>query len=83
MHAEIIALDHGHDQSAIAFLGKPYKAIKGRVKHFRLKTMWVAEKIVEGLTSLYYIKSKDNQADLFTKLLGKADVLRHTKVVLG
>ena len=72
------------NQSVIKFLTNPNNvSVSGRVKHFRLKLMWVKEQITDGLVKLIYVRSKDNTADVLTKLLARIEHTRHADVLLG
>jgi hypothetical protein len=47
------------------------------VKHIRYRYHYVKQQVRDGIIQLSYIPSKDNVADLFTKVLGRIDFIRH------
>ena len=55
------------NESAIALAN--HKMIKHRTKHIALKYDWIREQIEEGQITVKHKSTKENVADLFTKIL--------------
>jgi hypothetical protein len=47
------------------------------IKHIEIRYHYIREQIELGTIKLYYVPTKDNVADMFTKNLGPIDFLRH------
>ena len=53
-----------------------------RSKHIRIKYHYVRQQVQDGVMSLEYVKTKDNVADLFTKILPFPLFSAHCNTVL-
>ena len=51
----------------------------GRLKHIQTRYLWVQERVAQKALTLATVASKENVADLLTKMLSWADVRRHMK----
>jgi len=54
-----------------------------RNKHINIRYYFIKDLVHDKIIELYYIKSADNPADLFTKNLGKMKYHRHALFILG
>ena len=69
------------NQGAISLSHDPTQHSKAR--HIYLKEMFVREKVRSGEIILKYIRSKDNLADFFTKLLPRVAFMKFRKMLMG
>jgi hypothetical protein len=74
MHMESVQIFEDND-GAIKWSHSQERA--GRMKHIDQKFLWIREKLKDGCISISYVKSEDNTADLFTKTLCGAALLKH------
>jgi hypothetical protein len=66
------------DNIGVIFMGE-YISISQRTKHVDVRAKFVTEMIVEGILKVVFVRLEDNDADIFTKNLGKDLHQEHAK----
>ena len=64
---------------ASAALGIVSRQGLGKVRHLRVQYLWIQERVRKGDLAMKKVPGAENPADLLTKHLAAADMLRHTE----
>ena len=56
--------------------------VTARTKHFRLRWHYIRQQVRDGVIRMEYIPTKENTADLFTKILPPVDFKRHRDTMI-
>jgi hypothetical protein len=71
---------HADNQSSIKYAES--KELHGRMKHIDVKTLFVRDKIVDGTVKLQFTPSKENRADILTKVVPR-EIFQTHKTNIG
>ena len=64
------------DNTGAIFIAKN-ASTKGRTKHMDIRFHFVRELIEDNIIEIKFVKSDDNTADMFTKNMSRATLLKH------
>ena len=62
-----------------ATLGTMSRRANGKMRHMRVGSLWIQQKVEEGELGLGKVNGPDNPADLMPKYLGKAAIEKHIR----
>ena len=66
-----------YDNVGAIFLSNNAKAC-ARTKHIDIRYHFIREHVVDGLVEIVFVRSEENDADIFTKNVGKAPYEKHS-----
>ena len=64
-----------------AAIGTVHRRGNGKLRHVRVGTLWVQERVEEGDLAVKKVKGEDNPADLCTKHLATAKVMKFMAMI--
>ena len=70
------------DNMGAIFMSKNINT-SSRSKHIDVRTKYVNEYVEDGKLKIIYVKTEDNDSDLYTKNLGSELHLKHSSKIVG